>query len=139
MEEARASWNTLYQSAEGFECQMTLRDDDERHLADRADAAMADISEAGGLPMQRRGYVPAKQGSSGTGNGDPAGSKGGNGVIGRNGGKRAKTYVDEEGVRCCNLTLVSGEVCGAPVTRREGRYGQSWACPDFRDHANRRD
>ncbi len=29
MEEAKASWNTLYQSKEGFECQITLRDEDE--------------------------------------------------------------------------------------------------------------
>lgn len=28
MEEAKASWNTIYQSKEGFECQITLRDED---------------------------------------------------------------------------------------------------------------
>ena len=147
MEEARSSWNTLYQSGDGFECQITLRDEDETTLVERADAAMADIVQTGGIPLQRRGYTPRNHGHSGqaNGRGSRAASRGGNargngsGSAASNGGKREKTYLDNEGVRRCNLTLVSGEVCGAPVTRREGRYGQFWACPDFRDHANRRD
>lgn len=36
MEVAKASWNTVYKSREGFECQITLRDEDEASLAQRA-------------------------------------------------------------------------------------------------------
>ena len=143
MEEARSSWNTLYQSSDGFECQITLRDEDEAALFERADAAIADIGQTGGIPLQRRGYAPRKHGNSGhaNGNGHRGTSRSGNGRESGtgNGGKRAKTYLDAEGVRRCNLNLVSGEICGAPVTRREGRYGPFWACPQFREHANRKD
>jgi hypothetical protein len=146
MEEARSSWNTLYQSADGFECQITLRDEDEAILFERADAAMADIARTGGVALQRRGYAPNHRGSSAPakGNGPNGSSRGGsnggngNGAAG-NGARRAKTYLDDEGERRCNQILVNGEVCGAPVTRREGRYGPFWGCPQYREHANRRD
>ena len=141
MEEARSSWNTLYQSTLGFECQITLRDEDEATLMERADAAMVDVVQTGGIPLQRRGYTPRAPRDSTHSNGSRSdngdASRGGNG--GGNGGKRPKTYLDDEGVRRCNLNLANGDVCGAPVTRREGRYGPFWACPQYREHANRRD
>jgi len=58
MEEARSSWNTLYQSKEGFECQITLRDEDEVNLAKRARRLVRSILKAGGAPLRRRGYLP---------------------------------------------------------------------------------
>ena len=128
MDEARSSWNTLYRSPEGFEWQITLRDEDEERLTQRAEVAMAGIEDAGGLPLQRRGYAPPslpekhEEAPNGAGN-----------------GKRAKSYVDAEGVRRCNQLLPNGHRCEAQVTLREGRYGQFWACPRYREHAPKAD
>jgi hypothetical protein len=49
MDEARASWNTIYQSEEGFECQITLRDEDEESLMERAKRVMASIVKSAGF------------------------------------------------------------------------------------------
>jgi hypothetical protein len=125
MEEARASWNTIYQDAEGFECQLTLRDDDEESLAARVAAITSRIVEAGGAPVVRRfsnGQAPAPNDDAE----EPSGSE-----------ERPpeKTYIDSKGVRRCNLKLKNGRICRQPVTEKEGRYGLFWSCPSYRDHA----
>jgi len=124
MEEAKASWNTVYQSKEGFECQITLRDEDETNLARRASKMMASITKSGGLPVKRKGLESNNAGSSK----DKTASQ-------KSPEKQEKTYVDENGVRRCNLKLKSGKVCGHPVTERQGRYGPFWSCPNYKEHA----
>ena len=123
MEEAKASWNTLYQSKEGFECQITLRDDDESSVAERAKKVMISLTKAGAEPVRRFKY----QNNSNTKNN---GEKADNADY----KNRDKTYFDEEGVRRCNRKLNNGEVCGHPVTEREGKYGSFWSCPNFKNH-----
>jgi hypothetical protein len=122
MDEAKASWNTIYQSKEGFECQITLRDEDEVTLADRAKKVMASITKSGGLPVRRK--------NSGVGNA-AAKEKEETPVE-----KPEKTHVDEKGVRRCNLKLKNGKVCGQPVTERQGRYGPFWSCPNYKNHVS---
>jgi len=123
MEEAKASWNTLYQSKEGFECQITLRDDDESSVAERAKKVMISLTKAGAEPVRRFKY---QSNNSTKNNGEKA-----NNTDHKN---RDKTYFDEEGVRRCNRKLYNGEVCGHPVTEREGKYGSFWSCPNFKNH-----
>jgi hypothetical protein len=123
MEEARASWNTIYQDAEGFECQLTLRDDDEESLAARVAAITARIVEAGGSPVGRwANNGPPKADPDPDQDPSPE-------------GQPEKTYIDNKGVRRCNLKLKNGRVCRQPVTEKEGRYGLFWSCPQYRDHA----
>ncbi len=121
MDEAKASWNTLYQSKEGFECQITLRDEDEVKLIQRAKRVMASIIKSGGLPVRRKG------------------SEVSNAVVEEKEEapeeKPEKTYVDEKGVRRCNLRLKNGKVCGQPVIERQGKYGPFWSCPNYKEHA----
>lgn len=124
MDEARSSWNTLYQSKEGFDCQITLRDEDEARLAERAGRVMTSIARSGGIPLKRKGYVPGDN----AGDGDQKKER-------REPNNPEKTYVDENGVRRCNRKLNDGTMCGAPVTKREGRYGPFWSCPNYREHA----
>ena len=124
MDEARSSWNTLYQSKEGFDCQITLRDEDEARLAERAGRVMTSIARSGGIPLKRKGYVPRDNARDG----DQKKER-------REPNNPEKTYVDENGVRRCNRKLRDGSVCGASVTRREGRYGPFWSCPNYREHA----
>jgi len=95
MDEARSSWNTVYQSKEGFECQITLRDEDESSLAERAKKVMASIAKSGGVPVKRRSYA--------------SGESADRVEKGANPGKPPKTYTDEKGVRRCNLKLKSGK------------------------------
>jgi hypothetical protein len=123
MEEAKASWNTVYQSKEGFECQVTLRDDNEASVAERAKKVMNSLTKAGAEPIRRFKYTNS---SNAKNNGEKA-----NNAEHKN---REKTYFDEEGVRRCNRRLISGEVCSHPVTEREGKYGPFWSCPNFKDH-----
>ena len=125
MDEARSSWNALYQSKEGFDCQITLRDEDEARLAERAGRVMTSIARSGGIPLKRKGYVPGKNAGDGDQNNQS-----------RQPDNPEKTYVDESGVRRCNKKLDDGSVCGSPVTRREGRYGPFWSCPNYREHAD---
>lgn len=54
MEEAKASINTRFVSAQGFECQITLRDDDEKELVKRAAEVMQGILARGGKPTGGR-------------------------------------------------------------------------------------
>ncbi|MHB1456754.1 MAG: hypothetical protein ACYC0V_07550 [Armatimonadota bacterium] len=130
MDEARASWNTVYQTKEGFECQITLRDEDEGVLSERVKKTTASITKAGGMALRRRNYVPDDSGSS---NNDS------NGEIGNGNGdeveKPEKTFVDEDNVRRCNLKLKSGKACGSPVSERQGKYGPFWSCPNYKEHA----
>ena len=121
MDEARSSWNTVYQSKEGFECQITLRDEDEVNLVQRAKKVMASITKSGGLPVRRKG---SEVSNAVAGEKEEAPEE-----------KPEKTYVDEKGVRRCNLKLKNGKVCRQPVTEREGRYGPFWSCPNYKDHA----
>lgn len=98
MDEAKASWNTLYQSKEGFECQITLRDEDEVNLIQRAKRVMANIVKSGGLPVKRKG---SEVGNAVTGEKEEVPQD-----------KWGKTYVDEKSVRQCNLKLKNSKVCG---------------------------
>lgn len=127
MEEAKASWNTVYQSKEGFECQITLRDESETNLADRSCKVMASITKSGGVVLKRRSYIPEDNGNHQEPKEEAKEEI-------RNGNSE-KTYVDAKGVRRCNLKLNSGKVCGAEVTQRQGRYGPFWSCPDYKKHA----
>jgi len=122
MEEAKASWNTIYQSKEGFECQITLRDEDEANLVQRAKKVMASITKSGGLPIRRRGSEVGNAVAESKEEGPED--------------KPEKTYVDEKGVRRCNLKLRNGRRCNQPVTEREGRYGPFWSCPKYKEHAS---
>ena len=124
MEEAKASWNTLYQAKEGFECQITLRDEDEKSLTQRAISVMTDITRSGGSPVKRKGFE-ANNGSTPPDNNAGQASP----------EKREKTYIDESGTRRCNKWLKNGTVCGQPVVEKEGRYGPFWSCPNFKEHA----
>ena len=123
MEEARASWNTIYQDSEGFECQLTLRDDDEESLATRVAAITSRIVEAGGTPVGR--WV-----NNGLPKADPDPDQ-----DPPQEGQPEKTYIDSKGVRHCNLKLKNGRICRQPVTEKEGRYGLFWSCPQYREHA----
>ena len=118
MNEARSSWNTTYLSKEGFECQITLRDEDENALADRISGVVAGIIEDGGIPLRRRAREPENSNSSS--NGEPT---------------EEKTYVDGNGVRRCNLKLRNGRRCGTAVVEKEGKYGRFWSCSDYKEHA----
>ncbi|MBI2844011.1 MAG: hypothetical protein HYX78_11485 [Armatimonadetes bacterium] len=118
MDEARASWNTVYHAKEGFECQITLRDEDEATLETRAKKVMVSITKSGGVPLRRRSYIPGNNGENSDDEEKPE-----------------KTYLDEDGVRRCNLKLKNGKVCGSPVTEREGKYGTFWSCPNYKEHA----
>jgi hypothetical protein len=123
MEEAKASWNTFYRDDHGFECQLTLRDEDEESLAERVAAITARILESGGEPVVRWvNNSPTREESSAST--DAAQDE-----------QPEKTYVDQRGVRRCNLKLKNGKRCGQPVTEREGRYGLFWSCPDYKEHA----
>lgn len=124
MDEARSSWNTVYQSKEGFECQFTLRDEDETSLAGRAKKVMTSITKSGGTPLRRRGYVPEGNTTTGEETKEEVKPE-----------KPEKTYMDEKGIRRCNLKLKNGKTCGQPVTEREGRYGPFWSCPNYKEHA----
>lgn len=123
MQEAKASWNTIYLDPSGFECQLTLRDEDEESLALRVAATTARILESGGAPVTRRnrnGTPPDPVNS----NGEPPNEE-----------QPEKTYLDQKGTRRCNLKNRDGRRCNQPVTEREGRYGLFWSCPDYREHA----
>jgi hypothetical protein len=124
MEEARASWNTVYQSKEGFECQITLRDEDETSVAERAKKTMASLTKAGAEPIKR---FKSMSNSYSKINSEKEKNN-------TNSTKQEKTFFDEEGVRRCNRKLKNGEVCGKPVSEREGKYGSFWSCPDFKEH-----
>jgi len=125
MEEAMASWNTTYISSEGFDCQITLRDQDEAQLANRSSVMMTSIIKSGGAPLKRKGFETNGNGHTSNGSNTEASSE-----------KREKTYVDGGGIRRCNLILKDGRLCSAKVTEREGRYGPFWSCPNFKEHAN---
>lgn len=131
MEEARSSWNTLYQSREGFECQITLRDQDEAGLIRRAGRIMKAIVQSHGLPLRSKNHLPGEsfnpldEEEEGAGNhNDPAAAD-----------NDERTYLDEQGIRRCNQKLPDGELCGAKVNWRDGKYGPFWACPSYRQHA----
>ena len=119
MDEAKASWNTIYQTKDGFESQITLRDEEESALGARAAKMMVALLRSGSAPVRRRGNGNREE-APGNGNGED---------------KPEKTYVDEDEVRRCNLKLKSGQICGSPVTEREGKYGQFWSCPNYKEHA----
>jgi hypothetical protein len=124
MEEARASWNTVYQSKEGFECQITLRDDDEVKTAERAKNVMVSLIKAGAAPIKRWKYTTNNKFNHEEASGNSAPNSSG------------KTYIDEEGTRRCNRKLKNGVVCGYPVTERQGKYGPFWSCPNFKEHTS---
>lgn len=123
MPEAQSSWNTLYQSKEGFECQITLRDEDEGALWQRVAEMMAAILNGGGTPAKRANF-------EGEGKPMPKEDPKPNGSS----EKPEKTYLDEKGVRRCNLRLKNGQRCNTVVVEREGRYGRFWSCSNYKEH-----
>ena len=60
MEEARASWNTRFVTSQGFDCQITLRDDDEKELVKRAGEVMQGILSRGGNPTGGKSTQPVE-------------------------------------------------------------------------------
>jgi len=91
MQEARSSWNTIFLSKEGFECQITLRDDDEVKLVRRAEELLEFIEKSGGVPLRRRYFFPEEnKTASEEENTKPE--------------RREKTYIDEGKVLICNLS-----------------------------------
>lgn len=118
MEEARSSWNTAYLTAEGFECQITLRDENEQALAERVNVVIAGITEAGGTPLRRRAFN-SENSTPPSNDTEP----------------QEKTYVDSKGVRRCNLKLNNGRRCNTAVVEKEGKYGLFWSCSNYKEHA----
>jgi|Deesub1362A_J573_1020465.scaffolds.fasta_scaffold01043_10 hypothetical protein len=114
MEEARASWNTAYLTRDGFECQITLRDDDETQLFKRIVKILAWIREIEGTPLRRKIFIHE----------------------GNRMNPDARIYIDEHGVPRCNLRLKDGSICKSPVIEKHGRYGRYWFCPNYRQHAD---
>ncbi len=100
MEEAKASWNTVYQSKEGFECQITLRDEDETSVAERAKKTMASLTKTGAEPIKRFKSMPNSYSKISS-------EKEKNNT---NSKKQEKAYFDEEGVWRCNRKLNNGAV-----------------------------
>jgi len=86
---------------------------------------MASVVKSGGMPLRRWNNI-SKENKNNT----PKKTKGK-----AKSEKQEKTYVDEGGVRCCNLKLKNGKTCGHPVTERQGRYGSFWSCPNYKEHA----
>jgi len=124
MPEARSSWNTVYVSKEGFECQITLRDEDEKELAELAAEVMAAILKGGGTPARRNGFEVQGNASEKQ---EPRPKE--------QPERQEKTYVDEKGVRRCNLKLKNGRRCNTVVVEKEGRYGPFWSCSNYKEHA----
>lgn len=58
MDEGRSSWNTIYQSKDGFEYQITLGGENETNLVNRAKKVIASIKKSRGTPLRRRDYIP---------------------------------------------------------------------------------
>lgn len=157
MEEARASWNVRYRSKEGFDCQLTLRDEDETALAERVKKVLENLGKGGNQPAFGR-EVPASNGNSApapgkppaAGNGKPpaAGTSPSREASRRNAdasatqgdaapGKKstAPKYIERDGQLICNQKLANGKVCGAVGKMRDGRYGPFFSCPRYRAHA----
>ena len=124
MEEARSSWNTVYHSKEGFECQITLRDEDEETLAQRVSKMMASIASSGGLPGKRKRFRTNNATFEKSEDSNQTSSK-----------KQNKTYIDEDGIRRCNKRLKDGTICRNPVVEMDGKYGPFWSCPNYKEHA----
>ena len=125
MNEARASWNTLYESKEGFACRITLRDEDEASLIPRATRVIEGITRSGGTAVRLRNHPSdgeTRNCEDETGSSKPKATE--------------KTYVDGQGIRRCNLVLKNGKTCETPVVERNGRYGKFWSCPNYRNHAS---
>ena len=59
--ESPASWNTRYVSPNGFTCQLTLRSENGKDLLEKAEGAMAFLSEHGCTPFNgySNGYKPS--------------------------------------------------------------------------------
>jgi len=121
MDEARSSWNTTYVTREGFECQITLRDEDEKSLSDRITKILSGILHNGGIPRKRRGFDSENSNSNHNSNHneEPV---------------QEKTYVDTKGVRRCNLKMTTGRRCNTVVVEKDGKYGRFWSCSNFKEH-----
>ena len=123
MEEAKASWNTQYVSKEGFECQLTLREDEggeesaEQKLAKRASVVMFSLVNSGCTPIRR--YTTASNGEEQPADDDTV-------------------YFDADGVRRCNKKVVGNKICGTPIEGvRQGQYGPYWSCPNYKSHVKK--
>jgi hypothetical protein len=117
MNEARSSWNSTYLSKEGFECQITLRDEDEKTLSARIINVMIGIIQSGGIPRKRRGF-DSENGNSNS-HDEPT---------------QEKTYLDANDVRRCNLKQNNGKRCNTVVVEKEGKYGLFWSCSNYKEH-----
>lgn len=122
MNEAKASWKTVFQTKEGFECQITLLDDDEATLPERVNKLMEGIIKAGGSPLRQNNHASGND-SNNHSNGES-----------REEPKFEKTYVDGKGVRRCNLKLRNGRKCNTVVVEKDGKYGRFWSCSNFKEH-----
>ena len=73
--EAAASWNTRYQTPEGFVCQITLRGETGMELLEKANSAITWLQENGFQPGESFGFRKSNSVSSTPANGngsDPA-------------------------------------------------------------------
>jgi hypothetical protein len=61
--EAPASWNTRYQTPEGFVCQITLRGDTGKDLLEKANAALTWLKEKGFQPGENYSFRPRNNNS----------------------------------------------------------------------------
>lgn len=118
MDEARSSWNTTYLSKDGFECQVTLRDEDEKSLSERIAKVTSGIISGGGIPLRRRRQDP--ENSNSNNHEEPT---------------QEKTYMDAKGVRRCNLKLNNGRRCNTVVVEKDGKFGRFWSCSNYKEHS----
>ena len=56
--EAPASWNTKYQTPDGFVCQLTLCGESGKDLLEKANAGLTWLKDNGYLPCENNGYRP---------------------------------------------------------------------------------
>jgi hypothetical protein len=80
--EASASWNTKYNSPEGFICQITLRADSGKELLEKAQAAITHLLQTGCIPCDSMVFRPSNNGHDNeaphNGNGHPDNGNGDN-------------------------------------------------------------
>lgn len=122
MDEARSSWNTTYLSKDGFECQVTLRDEEEKSLSERIAKVTAGIISGGGIPLRRRRLDSDNSNSNNSNSNNHEEPT------------QEKTYVDAKGVRRCNLKLNNSRCCNTVVVEKDGKYGRFWSCSNYKEH-----
>jgi len=113
-----ASWDLFYLTEEGFEAHLQLHGDGGEEFLERVKATTETIMEQGGHPRPGRGSK-----SNGNAGNDPEIDE------------ATMTYVDAEGVRRCARLKKDGTRCNVKVGKlREGKYGDFYPCPDYKEH-----